>query len=301
MYETPTRSQSIKVNRRWIGAASSRVRNPTLWLFAVALALFACGVAGYLMGALSAPTTVLVNAVATYLSFTVLHDAMHGTAERSRRVNATLGRLAGVPLTISYPLFRGVHYEHHSHTNDRERDPDLIVSRAPRLLLPLWCLGIAVEYRIKFFGHRLWRTRGECAEAVAMDAAILAVVGAAVAGGWLLPLIVLWLLPAALALVFLAFSFDFLPHYPYDTAARYYDTRIYPGRLLNVILLGQNYHLVHHLWTTIPWYRYQHVYGEVAPRLVARGSRIGWRVRPLLAGVPRLPGSANVSISSRHA
>jgi beta-carotene hydroxylase len=100
-----------------------------------------------------------------------------------------------------------------------------------------------------------------------MDLALLAVVAAAVAGGWFVPLAVLWLLPAALALVFLAFAFDFLPHYPYDTAARYYDTRIYPGRLLNVVLLGQNYHLIHHLWTTIPWYRYQHVYGELAPRL----------------------------------
>jgi len=43
-------------------------------------------------------------------------------------------------------------------------------------------------------------------------------------------------------------------------------------------LLGQNYHLIHHLWTTIPWYRYQRVFRAIRPELEARGSRIGWTV-----------------------
>jgi fatty acid desaturase len=54
-----------------------------------------------------------------------------------------------------------------------------------------------------------------------------------------------------------------------------------PGRVLNLLLLGQNYHLVHHLWATIPWYRYQQVYGAVGPELAQHGARIGWRVGPL--------------------
>jgi len=64
--------------------------------------------------------------------------------------------------------------------------------------------------------------------------------------------------------------------------ARYHATRILPGRVLNLLLLGQNYHLVHHLWSTIPWYRYQRVYEQVGPALAARGARVGWRV-----GAPR--------------
>ena len=79
--------------------------------------------------------------------------------------------------------------------------------------------------------------------------------------------------PAAIAVLFLAFAFDFLPHYPYDSTGRYFDTRI-SGRALNAVLLGQNYHLVHHLWTTIPWYRYQPVFGQIRGALEARGCRI---------------------------
>jgi hypothetical protein len=89
------------VKRSWIGAAPGWFANPTLWLLALGGALFSAGLAGYGSGALSDVAVVLVNAVAIYLSFTVLHDAMHGTAHEHRRVNAVLGRVAAIPLTIS--------------------------------------------------------------------------------------------------------------------------------------------------------------------------------------------------------
>lgn len=52
-----------------------------------------------------------------------------------------------------------------------------------------------------------------------------------------------------------------------------------PGRVLNLLLLGQIYPLIHHLWTTIPWYRYQRAFREIQPDLIARGAPIGWKSR----------------------
>jgi beta-carotene hydroxylase len=224
--------------------------------------------------------TVAINAAGIYLGFTVLHEAMHGIAHPNRAVNALLGRLGGIPLTIPFPVFRGVHHEHHSHTNDPSRDPDLIVARTPRALLPVWCLAVVVEYARAFYGRRLWRTRADLVEVVACESAMGALTVAAIAGGWFLPLVIVWYAPAALALLFLAFAFDFVPHYPFDTDRRYHDTRVMPGRALNALLLGQNYHLIHHLWTTIPWFRYQRVFTDVRGDLEARGCRIGWRIAP---------------------
>lgn len=278
--------QTIKVERAWIGAAPGWLVNPTLWLLALSGGFLAVGLAGYRSGALPAVAVVLINAVGIYLSFTVLHEATHGTAHENRRANAVLGRVAALPLTISFPLFHGVHHEHHSHTNDPERDPDLIVARAPRILLPLWCLVVLLEYRVKFFGHRLWRSRAALAEVIAVDLALLGIGTAAVSGGWFRALAVTWILPALVAEGILAFTFDFLPHYPYDTAARYFDSRICPGKVLNLVLLGQNYHLIHHLWTTIPWFRYRRVFAAIERALAERGCRIGWRVTPLPEGVP---------------
>jgi len=284
---TTARGEPIRIERAWTGSAPGVLRNPTLWLFTSCVGFVTVATGGYLSGRLSATSAVLLDTLGAYLLFTVLHDAMHGTAHPSRVVNVVLGRVCGAVLTLAWPLFCAVHHAHHSHTNDGVRDPDLIVSRGPRVLLPLWCVGVVVEYRIKFYGHRLWRSSGELVEAVATDVALAGLIGAAVAGGCILPLAVLWLLPVTLAVLVLAFAFDFLPHYPYDTEARYHATRIIPGRLLNLLLLGQNYHLVHHLWTTIPWYRYQRVYDEIGWELARRGARIGWRVEALPDGVVR--------------
>lgn len=277
----PSAVDPVRLDRRWIGPPAGTLANPTVWLLAATYLLLAAGTWGYLWGGWPAWATLAVNAAAIYVGFTPLHEAMHGVAHASPWANAVIGRLGGLPLTISLPLFRGVHYEHHSHTNDPARDPDLVVAHRPRLLLPLWLVGVTVSYRFAFYGRRLWRSRSQLLEAVASDLAINALLVMALIGGWAPALMVVWFAPATLAVLALAFAFDFLPHYPYDARVRYFDTRITPGRALNVLLLGQNHHLVHHLWTTIPWYRYQRVFHEIRDDLAARGCRIGWTITPL--------------------
>jgi len=270
-------SSRIKVAREWIGAPAGTLKNPTFWLFVLAMAALASAIAGYLLGRLPVAATIAINATSIYLLFTVMHDSMHRTAHESRFINDLLGRLSALSLAATMPIFRAVHYEHHSHTNDPERDPDLIVNRRPRWALPFWCVAIVVEYRRHYFGRRMWRDRSDLIEAIAMECLLLGVIGVAVATGTFAMLAIVWMVPALIAIVVLGLCFDFLPHYPYNSRERYLDTRIYPGRILNAVLLGQNYHLIHHLWTTIPWYRYQRVFGEIEDELIERGARIEWR------------------------
>jgi beta-carotene hydroxylase len=270
----------IKVQREWVGAPVGTLGNPTFWLFVATLTGFCLVTATHIAGGLPIAATVVLNAVAIYVGFTVMHESMHGIAHANRTVNRWLGRVSGLLLTLPMPLFRAVHYEHHAHTNDAERDPDLFLAKSPWWLLPLWTLGVLVEYRRHFYGRRLWRRKADLYAALLNDAALVCVLAAAAVTGHLGTLLVVWLGPAMLAIVFLAMTFDYLPHYPYDSAERYHDTRIYPGKVANAILLGQNYHLVHHLWTTIPWYRYQRVFAAIRPDLEQRGARIGWFVSP---------------------
>lgn len=275
------RVTAIPVDRSWIGAPAGTWTNPTVWLFALALVTLGLGTWAYLAAVLPSWAIGALHAVALYVMFTPLHESMHGLAHRHSGANAWIGRVAGACLTLSLPLFRAVHYEHHSHTNDPSRDPDGVVARRPRWLLPLWCAAIVVEYRLHFYRRGLARTARKWREGFACDLALAAVIPAAVAGGFAPALWTLWLGPALVALLWLAFAFDYLPHYPYDTDARYFDTRIYGGAGLNVLLLGQNQHLIHHLWTTIPWFRYRPVLARIHDQLVARGCRIGWKIRPL--------------------
>ena len=280
----------IKIDRAWIGPPESAlIGNPTVWLFLAATTTLASTTVYHLRGTLTVAPTVALNAVAIYVLFTVMHDAMHRTAHRSPFVNATLGRVSAFTLTVTLPLFRAVHYEHHSHTNEPDRDPDLGVSRRPRWLVPFWCLGMIVEYRYHFYGRKLWRNKRDLTEALLMEAFLVALLVGSIVTGKFALIATVWFGPALIAIVFLALTFDFLPHYPYDSRERFLDTRIYPGPLLNAVLLGQNYHLIHHLWTTIPWYRYQRAFRAIRPELEARGSRIGWAVEPLRATLSAPP------------
>ena len=130
--------------------------------------------------------------------------------------------------------------------------------------------------------------RASLRTAMAVDAALLAFLGwAFTAGpgawvGWL------WLAPALLAVFWLALAFDYVPHYPMTQQGRYYDSRIYPGRIANALLLGQNYHLIHHLWNTIPWYRYQEVFEGQEAEFRERGCPIGWSAPALAPASERL-------------
>jgi beta-carotene hydroxylase len=72
--------------------------------------------------------------------------------------------------------------------------------------------------------------------------------------------------------VTLGLFFDYLPHRPFLSRNRWQNARIYPGRTMNWLIMGQNYHLVHHLWPSIPWFEYKPVYEATKPLLDAKGS-----------------------------
>jgi beta-carotene hydroxylase len=275
MAERPDKDKPIAIDRAWLGAATRSWANPTVWLLGFALASMAFGVAGRVLGRLPLPVAMGACTLGCYVAFTVMHEAVHGVAHPNKLVNGLMGRIGAFLLFSPYRSFRGIHLEHHSHTNDEARDPDFGVARKPRALLPLYCFAIVFEYRRHFYARPLWRARAEIIEVVISELVLLGLLGVALCfPASRTHVLTLWVAPALLAATLLAFAFDFLPHYPHDARGRYKDTRAYPGRVLHVLLLAQNYHLVHHLWTTIPWYRYRKAFDTVRPELERRGCRI---------------------------
>ena len=247
--------------------------NPTMWIALAALLGWMVGWVGYLSGAVPAWAAIAVNAVANYLGFTVFHESCHRTAHRRRWLNDTLGWLPALMLTFVSPVFRSCHLQHHAHTNDPDRDPDHWVAHRPRWLLPFWLVGTAVRYRV--LCHRLgWSTPAARRAQQVMDAVLVASLPVAALTGHLTEVVVLYWAPMLISGLVLFFAFDFLPHYPFDSTERFHDTRLQPGRLRHALLLGQNYHLVHHLWVSVPWFRYRRVFTDLEPELRARNVRI---------------------------
>jgi beta-carotene hydroxylase len=275
--------------------------NPTVLLFLAALLVSGFGVLGYCAGVLNDAATIVVNSFGLYLGFTVLHDAVHGVAHRRPWAGRLLGTVTGFLLTFTYPFFRAVHLRHHAHTNDHDHDPDAVTAGLPPALAPfLGGMAVYVSYHSNFFRRRMWRSPPECIEVVACDAFYLGILAAASAGGWLRELLVLWVLPLFVTLHVLVYTFDYLPHYPHDSTDRLYSARAYGGLLTAIVHLNQNFHLIHHLWPRIPWFRYRRVYVETKAALAARGCRVSWMVTPLPPGAEPARSGAPAEVPDRE-
>jgi len=237
---------------------------PTVALFLVGLVVWVLSSWAALGLGWSLWLTIPVNAAVSFTMFTVLHDAVHYSISRRRWVNALLGRLT-VPFVVPYasaPLFGFIHIEHHRNTNEElDSDPDAWATDGPWWQLPFRWLTIDVWYATFYVKHLSRRSGRELAETAGIIAVFAAGITVAALTGTLWAVAVVYLIPARIALGVLAWWFDWLPHHGLEVTQRenrYRATRVRIGLewLLTPVMLYQNYHLVHHLHPSIPFYRY---------------------------------------------
>lgn len=89
-----------------------------------------------------------------------------------------------------------------------------------------------------------------------------------------------WILPGRLAVVWLAYAFDYLPHRPtrsLRTDNEYAATNVTAlfgstTSFLTWPLLHQNYHNIHHLAPYVPFYYYSTVWHATSKELLAQGT-----------------------------
>jgi len=242
---------------------------PTVMLLVAAFAMFGLSTFAYVQGVLPLFWAILFNTIAAYLSFTPAHDASHNAVSTNRQINEWVGRVSTAALSPVpfFRIFRYVHMQHHRFTNDETKDPDVYVATGPRWLLPLRWATLDLNYFYYYFKPSVFmgRPKSERRElylAVLFGVVVFAVV--TLMGGFEYYLL-LFLLPTRITVIFLALTFDFLPHYPHQAHAKDEPFRCTSNRvgmewLLTPVLLYQNYHLVHHLYPTVPFYRYLKVW-----------------------------------------
>lgn len=237
---------------------------PTVAILLAAFTLFGLTIFAYAADVLSLAWAVTFNSIATYLAFTPIHDATHNAVSSNRSINDWVGRL-GTTLLSPVPFFRTfryMHMQHHRFTNDEEKDPDMYCGSGPVWLLPFKWATLEFNYFRLYlapetFNSRPASERRELFLGLCFGITVLAIV---IWMGWLPEYLLLFLVPTRIANYFLSIAFDFLPHYPHDTPGkddpfRSTSNRVGMEWLLTPLLLFQNYHLVHHLYPTAPFYR----------------------------------------------
>jgi fatty acid desaturase len=121
-----------------------------------ALALVASGaLVTAAAGTLWLPPAMLVHGIILVFLFSPLHETVHYTAFRDRRINQAVAWVCGAVLMLPPEYFRAFHFGHHRDTQDLARDPELIQPK-PRTLrdyllvlsgLPYWRERIATTLR----------------------------------------------------------------------------------------------------------------------------------------------------------
>lgn len=264
-------TKPLTVPRELLGAPIGF--NPTVLIFAIALTMVVLATTGYCFWGLPGWIYFISNTISWHLLGTVVHDACHDTAHKNRIVNAALGHISAFFICTTYPVFTRAHMQHHANVNDPDNDPDHYVSTGgPLLLIPVRFF----YHEVFCFKRSLWR-RYEFYEWMLARLILFSIIGWTVyrdglqSGGAFSFIMTYWFLPAMVVGLVLGLFFDYLPHRPFQERDRWKNARTYASPILNVLIMGQNYHLIHHLWPSIPWYNYQRAYYATKPLLDEKG------------------------------
>jgi fatty acid desaturase len=226
------------------------------------------------------PLTVLLGYLLAFL-FAAVHEAAHHTAFRTRWLNVLTGHLAAFVIVHPYEYYRAFHWDHHRHTNDPARDPELaqplprtrtglawmmsgipgLLRRVPLLLRHCRRAGVVEPWVPQGSRSRIV-TEARCY--VAGYACVIAVSIAAqsLAAVWF------WLLPLVVGQVFLR---------PYLLAehtgcAHTPDMRentrsIRTNAFVRFFAWNMPYHAEHHAYPVVPFHALPRLHGHLAPHL----------------------------------
>lgn len=223
----------------------------------------------------------LANTIFIYSLYTVVHEALHSNissrTKSLRWVDTVAGVIACVPLWLHYHQHKRQHMQHHAHTNEAT-DPDIyakgsflawVFLRAPAALLGY--LNPVQQYRDC---KRFQCARRDYVYTSLSFSAYAAIVIGLIAAGYGREVLFLWFVPWWIGQTVMLTFFTWTPHHDHSEIGRYRNTRIslFPGA--NFLLQGQNYHLIHHMIPSIPYYRYQSTFDEMRSILVQKGVRI---------------------------
>ncbi|ORE85820.1 fatty acid desaturase [Oceanococcus atlanticus] len=245
---------------------------PVLLLWLLVLGAYVMSWVGGLAGWLPLWAGMLINSVAGYYAFSIAHDSIHRAVSRNTRLNDAIGQSAimlGAPY-VSLSLFRWAHILHHRFANSA-RDPDWIL-HGPAWSLPWRWMFIDVLYLRHTLKNLDPVSRRHLRASMRWALGSLVLFTALIASGYGWHLLMLWLIPSRVLFVTLGFAFFWLPHVPHDTAQADNLTRATTVRLghewiLSPLLQWQNYHLIHHLWPTTPFYNNRRVWRLVEGEL----------------------------------
>lgn len=223
-----------------------------------------------------------VQGVLVIFLFTALHETIHRTAFRTPALNNIVAQVCGFLVFVPAEWFRHFHFEHHRHTQDPERDPELAVPKPATLRdyvvhlsgLPIWVAFVRVfvmnaldRNRDAFVPDRERATvRLEARLYLALYAGLLA--GSIAAGSALL--LWVWVAPVLLGQpVLRAYLMTEHTGCPQVANMLANSRTVLAGPLVRFIAWNMPYHAEHHALPSAPFHRLPALHRIARPHLAA--------------------------------
>ena len=280
--QTLTLGEEVKLARAYM----SPIAWPTLGLALALTIVQGTLIALTLANVLSYWIATPILGYCSFAWYTLIHDSIHGSIIRNRRfswVHTMLGWVGSLVLFYTWPVLKRTHQRHHSHTNSH-LDPDHILvaggfSKVVKTGLSTIMMYVVPYFLLHRFDQAVYEidgvlTKRERREHMVVMHLLQAISWTLIFLGFGMQVVFLYVLPAFIGASMLLIFFQWLPHYPFDTTARYENTRIYQFAFSNQLLLNQNIHLVHHLWPAIPFYLYGKMFKDHRAYLESKNARI---------------------------
>lgn len=220
-----------------------------------------------------------LNVILCYLPS---HDAQHSNYAKNgslRWFNELIGYTSTIPLVLPFKIARITHMEHHTHTNDPELDPDYEVKADN------WWQAIVTSIKRRqpgqpnAYGAVMQRLGNDPVvqragiEGLAQSLAFWLIITVLAWSGYALEAALIWWLPRYIGSIYISLMLSWAPHFPNPERGRYRNTRHFESPLGNVLVMGMEHHIVHHLHPGIPLTWNAAAYREMKPVLDARGCR----------------------------
>ena len=248
---------------------------PHLMLIAIGMLLVAAA-----DGTLWLWPAMLFQGIVLIFLFAPLHESIHGTAFKSRRLNQAVARVAGFLLLLPADYFRLFHFAHHRHTQDPECDPELATPKPKTLGQWAWHVSGAPYWLGNgkaMLQHALGRVdvpfipdaqKAAIVREARWHLLIYALLAAASVAAGSDALLIYWVVPVLLGQPFLRLyllaEHTLCPLVP----DMYANTRTtFTNRALRFLCWNMCFHVEHHAYPGLPFHALPRAHEVLAPRL----------------------------------
>jgi beta-carotene hydroxylase len=290
-----------KMTEEEVGIVSKNIPNFSWFLATTGFGFIAVFIASTIMtfsGAIPLWLGTLINLLSFYSLFDTLHDCMHGQVHGKHKklkwMNKAIGVPAGLIVQQDFYGWTQQHMAHHKSTNVKGQDPNWSNNTSAMAMWKQTIIGYAVMhvYSIPIIGKKVCmkiftpRQYLYFVKVFPQQWAIQIVINwslffTLVFMGYGKYTFWLWMFPSFVNRIRIHYLFVWTPHKNNKNTESYIDTAIHIRPLgIDRIYFRQvlDYHLIHHLYPSVPSNRLRRVYKDTEHILKRNGTEFiyGW-------------------------